>query len=61
VLPVTRAITLLMAAVLCFGLFLPHAIARHNAWLGVFLVVIFTAYAAANVLLWIRLKRHASR
>lgn len=53
--------TLLMAAVLCFGLFLPLALARHNAWLAVFLVVIFAAYAAANVLLWMRLKRRAPR
>ena len=57
--PVTRLLTIAMAAVLCFALLLPLAIARHNTALAVGVVVLFALYGAVNVLLWRRLNRRA--
>jgi len=57
--PVTRLLTIAMAAVLCFALLLPLALARHNAALAVLVVGLFAAYACVNVLLWRRLNRRA--
>lgn len=58
-LPLTRIVTLAMAAVICFALLLPAALARHNAALAASIVAIFGAYASVNILLWRRLKRRA--
>ncbi|MGB8519302.1 MAG: hypothetical protein WCD38_03985 [Candidatus Tumulicola sp.] len=57
--PVTRMLTVAMAGVVCFALLIPLALSRHNAALATFLIAIFAAYAIANVVLWIRLKRRA--
>jgi hypothetical protein len=57
--PVTRVLTIAMAAVLCFALLLPLALARHNIVFAVLVVALFAAYAAVNVLLWRRLNRRA--
>jgi len=55
--PVTRVVTLLMFAVICFGLLLPMALQRHNTALAAGVVVAFVAYLIVNVALWLRLKR----
>jgi hypothetical protein len=55
--PVSRIITLLMAAVLCFALLLPLALARHATALAVFVVLVFLAYLGGNVALWQRMRR----
>lgn len=55
--PFSRILALLMAGVLCFALLVPMSLARHNAALAVFIVVIFFAYVAANVALWQQTRR----
>jgi len=55
--PVSRVIALLMAGVLCFALLVPMSLARHNAALAVFIVVVFLAYLTGNVVLWQRMRR----
>lgn len=57
--PLSRIVTLAMAAVICFALLLPAALARHNLALAAFIVIIFAAYASVNVVLWRRLKHRA--
>jgi hypothetical protein len=57
--PLTRILTIAMAAVVCFALLLPLALARHNATLAVFVVAVFVAYLVVNVLLWQRTSRRA--
>jgi amino acid transporter len=52
--PLSRIIALSMAAVLCFALLVPMSLARHNAALACFVVVVFVAYLVANVALWRR-------
>ena len=56
-LPFSRIIALLMAAVLCFALLVPLALARHATLLAVFVVVVFAAYLAGNIALWLRMRR----
>ena len=46
-----------MAGVLCFALLVPMSLARHNAALAVFIVVIYFVYVAANAVLWQRTRR----
>lgn len=58
-LPLSRIVSLLMAGVLCFGILLPMALARHVVALGVFIVVVFVAYLVANIVLWLRTRPHA--
>ncbi|HYL27098.1 MAG TPA: hypothetical protein VEW74_04630 [Candidatus Nitrosotalea sp.] len=53
-LPVTRIVALLMAAVLCFVLLVPMSLASHHVALAVFIVFIYFAYLAANIVLWQR-------
>lgn len=55
--PVTRIVALLMAGVLCFGLLVPLALARHNRALAIFIAVVYVAYLAANAVLWQRMRR----
>lgn len=55
--PLSRIIALLMAGVLCFALLVPMSLARHNAALAVFVVAVFFAYAAGNIVLWQRMRR----
>ncbi len=54
--PFTRIVALLMAAVVCFGLIVPLALQRHNIALAAGISGIFVIYAAANLILWLRLK-----
>lgn len=56
--PFTRVIALLMSGVLCFGILLPMALARHLAVLAVFIAVVFVAYLVANIVLWMRTRPH---
>ena len=55
--PLSRIIALLMAAVLCFALLVPLAMARHNTALAIFIVVVFAAYLFGNALIWQRMRR----
>lgn len=55
--PFSRILALLMAAVLCFALLVPMSLARHNAALAVFIVAVFFAYLAGNIVLWRRMRR----
>jgi amino acid transporter len=54
--PFSRIVTLAMAAVLCFALLVPMALARHNAALAIVIGVVFVAYLVANVVLWQRMR-----
>lgn len=55
--PLSRIISLLMAAVLCFALLVPLALARHSTAIAIFVVVVFAAYLFGNVVLWQRMRR----
>jgi hypothetical protein len=55
--PISRIIALLMAAVLCFVLLIPLALARHNTALAVFVAIVFAAYFFGNVAIWQRMRR----
>lgn len=57
--PISRIVTLAMAAVLCFALLVPMAIARHNTALAVAISLVFIGYIATNVVLWLRLRPRA--
>ena len=50
----TRIVAMLMAGVLCFALLVPMALAAHHAAIAVFVVAVFFAYVAGNVVLWQR-------
>ena len=52
--PLSRIVALSMAAVLCFGLLVPMALARHYPWLALFVGIVFVAYLVANIVLWQR-------
>lgn len=54
--PISRIVALLMAAVLCFVLLVPMALARHNTGLAVFIGVVFFTYLAGNIALWLRMR-----
>ncbi|HEY1654631.1 MAG TPA: hypothetical protein VGF86_05930 [Candidatus Tumulicola sp.] len=54
--PITRIVTMLMSAVICFALLVPLALRHHNVVLAGVLVAVFVAYFVANVILWLRLK-----
>ncbi len=54
--PFSRIVTLAMAAVLCFALLVPMALARHNAVLAIVIGIVFVAYLVANVVLWQRMR-----
>jgi hypothetical protein len=58
-LPFSRIVALLMAGVLCFGILLPMALARHVIALAFFIVIVFVAYLVANVVLWLRTRPRA--
>jgi hypothetical protein len=46
-----------MAAVLCFAVLVPLALARHNAALAIFVSAVFFAYLIGNFVLWQRMRR----
>lgn len=54
--PFSRIIALLMAGVLC-ALLATMAITRHVAVLAIFVVAVFIAYLAGNIVLWQRMRR----
>uniref|UniRef100_E6Q7G4 Uncharacterized protein n=1 Tax=mine drainage metagenome TaxID=410659 RepID=E6Q7G4_9ZZZZ len=54
--PFTRALSLAMGAVLCFGFLVPLALQRGQRVLAVGVIVVFCAYLAANVVMWVRLR-----
>ncbi|HEX3457876.1 MAG TPA: hypothetical protein VHR97_07955 [Candidatus Baltobacteraceae bacterium] len=55
-LPFSRLVALAMAAVLCFLLLVPMALARHNLGLAIFIALVFLAYLAGNIVLWRRMR-----
>ncbi len=55
--PFSRIVAVSMAGVLCFALLVPMSLARHNAGLAIFIVIVFFAYLVGNVLLWQRTRR----
>ena len=54
--PISRIVALLMAAVLCFALLVPMSLARHNMGLAIFITIVFVAYLAGNVALWLLMR-----
>jgi len=52
--PLSRIIALLMAGVLCFALLVPMSLAEHKPGVAFFVVIVFVAYLAGNVALWLR-------
>lgn len=57
--PLSRIVALLMAGVLCFGILVPMALARHVPALAIFIAIVFIAYVIANVVLWLRMRPRA--
>ena len=54
--PFTRALSLAMGAVLCFGFLVPLALQRGQRVLAIAVVLVFVLYVVANVILWLRLR-----
>ncbi|HEV3092715.1 MAG TPA: hypothetical protein VGX91_14830 [Candidatus Cybelea sp.] len=54
--PFGRVLALLMAGVLCFGILVPMAVARHAGALAVAIGIVYVAYLIANVVLWRRMR-----
>ncbi len=54
--PFTRALSLAMGAVLCFGFLVPLALQRGQRVLAIAVVIVFVLYVVANVVLWLRLR-----
>ena len=54
--PFTRAVSLAMGAVLCFGFLVPLALQRGQRLLAFAVIGVFVLYVAANVVLWLRLR-----
>ncbi|MGC1381789.1 MAG: hypothetical protein WA814_12300 [Candidatus Baltobacteraceae bacterium] len=57
--PISRILAIAMAGVLCLGLLVPMSLARHNAPLAIFIVVLYLGYVVANLLLWQRMRPRA--
>ena len=55
--PFSRIVALLMAAVLCFGLLVPWSLQRGLPALAIVVALVFFAYLAANIVLWQRMRR----
>ena len=54
--PFTRALSLAMGSVLCFGFLVPLALQRGQRVLAIAVVLVFVLYVVANVILWLRLR-----
>jgi hypothetical protein len=54
--PFSRIIAIVMSGVLCFGLLVPLALARHLPALAVFIAALFSMYLIANIWLWRRMR-----
>lgn len=57
--PISRAFTVLMAGVVCFGLIVPLAIVRHDLLLARVVIAFYVVYVAFNVLLWLWQRKRA--
>lgn len=57
--PISRVIAIVMSAVLCFGILVPMALARHLPALALFIAALFMMYLIANVWLWRRMRPRA--
>jgi len=55
--PISRVLTILMAAVVCFGLLVPLAVQRHQTALALGVSIAFVLYLIANIVLWRRMNR----
>jgi len=55
--PLSRIMTIGMAAVVCFGLLVPLAVQRHQTPLAIGVSVFFVLYLIANIVLWRRMNR----
>lgn len=53
----SRTMTVLMGAVVAFGLLLPIALRDHRLWLAVVIALCYAAYLAVNVTIWLRTQR----
>ncbi|HUY11816.1 MAG TPA: hypothetical protein VMV73_06105 [Candidatus Dormibacteraeota bacterium] len=54
--PFTRALSLAMGAVLCFGMLVPLALQRGNHVLAASIIAIYLAYVVVNGVMWWRLR-----
>jgi hypothetical protein len=54
--PFSRVMTVVMAGVVCFGLIVPLATARHQVAIAIGVAVLFVVYVAVNVVLWQRMR-----
>jgi hypothetical protein len=54
--PFSRIIAIVMSGVLCFGLLVPLALARHLPALAAFIAALFLMYLIANIWLWRRMR-----
>ncbi len=54
--PFSRIIAIVMSGVLCFGLLVPLALARHLPALAAFIAALFLMYLVANIWLWRRMR-----
>jgi hypothetical protein len=57
--PFSRIIAVVMSGVLCFGLLVPLALARHLPALAAFIAALFLMYLVANIWLWRRMRPRA--
>jgi hypothetical protein len=57
--PFSRIIAIVMSGVLCFGLLVPLALARHLPALAAFIAALFFMYLIANIWLWRRMRPRA--
>jgi hypothetical protein len=57
--PFSRIIAIVMSGVLCFGLLVPLALARHLPALAAFIAALFLMYLIANIWLWRRMRPRA--
>ena len=58
--PVSRIISMLMGAVLCFGMLVPLALKEHHESVAIGVGAVFVVYLIANVVLWQRNKRRSA-
>lgn len=57
--PFSRIIAMVMSAVLCFGILVPLALARHLPALAAFIAALFMMYLIANIWIWRRMRPRA--
>jgi hypothetical protein len=57
--PITRIVTIVMFAVVCFALIVPMALQRHNTGLAIGISALFIAYLIVQVVFWRRMNPRA--